>query len=160
MAGGARLFVSHAGADQAWAEWVAWQLQDAGYEVELAVWHWGAGENVIQNMDRALAAGPMVALFSSAYFESERWTNEEWTAKLAGREKLIPVRIEDCAVRPMVQALRAPALFGLAEEKAREVLLGAVAGPAGVPLVAPRFPPGRGGVSGPRLPGTLPGVWN
>jgi len=23
-------FVSHAGADRAWAEWVAWQLMDAG----------------------------------------------------------------------------------------------------------------------------------
>ncbi|MFI6401421.1 FxSxx-COOH system tetratricopeptide repeat protein [Streptomyces sp. NPDC050548] len=161
------MFVSHAGADQAWAEWVAWQLQDAGYDVELAVWHWGAGENIVQNMDEALAAGPMVALFSSAYFESERWTTQEWTAKLATREKLIPVRIEDCVVRPMMRALRAPALFGLAEEKAREVLLGAVAGPAGVPRVAPGFP-GQGGAgrlrrmgaSGPRLPGTLPRVWN
>ncbi|WP_281176124.1 FxSxx-COOH system tetratricopeptide repeat protein [Streptomyces hokutonensis] len=168
MPGGPRLFVSHAGADQAWAEWVAWQLQDAGYDVELAVWHWGAGENVIQNMDRALAAGPTVALFSAAYFDSERWTTEEWTAKLAAREKLIPVRIEDCAVRPMVQALLAPALFGLGEEQAREVLLAAVAGPAGVPRVPPGFPPGQGGAgrlrrmgaSGPRLPGTLPRVWN
>ncbi|MFJ9628959.1 FxSxx-COOH system tetratricopeptide repeat protein [Streptomyces sp. NPDC101175] len=161
------MFVSHAGADQAWAEWVAWQLQDAGYDVELAVWHWGAGDNVIQNMDRALAAGPTVALFSAAYFESERWTTEEWTAKLAAREKLIPVRIEDCAVRPMLGALLAPALFGLGEEKAREVLLAAVAGPAGVPRVPPGFPgqggPGRlrrMGASGPRLPGTLPRVWN
>ncbi|MDV9175839.1 toll/interleukin-1 receptor domain-containing protein, partial [Streptomyces sp. W16] len=138
------MFVSHAGADLAWAEWVAWQLQDAGYEAELGVWHWGAGENVILNMDQALAAGPMVALFSAAYFEPERWTTEEWTAKLAGREKLIPVRIEDCAVPPMVRALLAPALFGLGEEKAREVLLAAVAGPAGVPRVPPGFP-GQGG---------------
>ncbi|MEU0395008.1 toll/interleukin-1 receptor domain-containing protein, partial [Streptomyces sp. NPDC006208] len=27
---GGRVFVSHAGADRAWAEWVAWQLVDAG----------------------------------------------------------------------------------------------------------------------------------
>ncbi|AWE49948.1 hypothetical protein DC008_09550 [Streptomyces nigra] len=43
MSGVGRVFVSHASADLAWAEWVAWQLQDAGYEVELAVWHWGPG---------------------------------------------------------------------------------------------------------------------
>ncbi|WP_405746242.1 FxSxx-COOH system tetratricopeptide repeat protein [Streptomyces canus] len=167
VAGGVRVFVSHAGADLAWAEWASWQLQDAGYEVELGVWHWGAGENVIRNMDRALAAGPMVALFSAAYFEPERWTTEEWTAKLAGREKLIPVRIEHCVVPPMLRALIAPALFGVGEEEAREVLLAAVAGPAGVPLESPRFP-GRGGTGqlrrmgagGPRLPGTLPRVWN
>jgi hypothetical protein len=33
-------FISHAGADRAWAEWVAWQLTDAGYTVELDVWDW------------------------------------------------------------------------------------------------------------------------
>ena len=27
----ADFFVSHAGADRAWAEWVAWQLTEAGY---------------------------------------------------------------------------------------------------------------------------------
>ena len=43
--GGARtdFFVSHAGADRPWAEWVAWQLTDAGGHsrtrfVELADW--------------------------------------------------------------------------------------------------------------------------
>lgn len=37
VAGGqSDFFVSHAGADWAWAEWVAWQLTDAGYTVELA----------------------------------------------------------------------------------------------------------------------------
>ena len=40
-------FVSHAGADRAWAEWVAWQLTDAGYTVELEVWDWAAGQNVV-----------------------------------------------------------------------------------------------------------------
>ncbi|WP_406494683.1 FxSxx-COOH system tetratricopeptide repeat protein [Streptomyces sp. NBC_01604] len=161
------MFVSHAGADLAWAEWVAWQLQDAGYEVELDAWHWGPGENFVQNMDRALAAGPMVALFSAAYFDPERWTTEEWTAKLAGREKVIPLRIEDCAAPPMLRALIAPELFGLGEEKAREVLLAALKGPAGLPRVSPGFP-GEGGAgrlrsmgaTGPRLPGTLPRVWN
>ncbi|MEV8507834.1 toll/interleukin-1 receptor domain-containing protein, partial [Actinoplanes sp. NPDC051475] len=29
------VFVSHAGRDRAWAEWVAWTLLDAGYTVEL-----------------------------------------------------------------------------------------------------------------------------
>ena len=36
-------FVSHAGADRAWAEWVAWQLTEAGYTVELDVWDWARG---------------------------------------------------------------------------------------------------------------------
>ncbi|MFF7184446.1 TIR domain-containing protein [Streptomyces sp. NPDC008222] len=31
---GGAWFVSHAGADRAWAEWAAWQLVDAGFQVE------------------------------------------------------------------------------------------------------------------------------
>lgn len=42
---GVDFFVSHAGRDQAWAEWVAWHLVEAGYTVELDSWDWAAGEN-------------------------------------------------------------------------------------------------------------------
>jgi hypothetical protein len=35
---GLDLFISHAGPDRAWAEWVAWHLCEAGYTVELDVW--------------------------------------------------------------------------------------------------------------------------
>ena len=35
---GTDFFVSHAGRDTAWAEWLAWQLQEAGHTVELDVW--------------------------------------------------------------------------------------------------------------------------
>ena len=70
--GGERVdfFVSHAGADQAWAEWVAWQLTAAGYSVELDVWDWAAGQNFVTAMSDALyRADRVVALFSAAYFE-------------------------------------------------------------------------------------------
>ncbi|CAL9531683.1 hypothetical protein SUDANB105_04033 [Streptomyces sp. enrichment culture] len=165
--GRSRLFVSHAGADLAWAEWVAWQLQDAGYDVELDAWHWGAGENVVLRMNEAIEQRRMVALFSAAYFDQRRWTTDEWTAVVAGRERLIPVRIDAAVPPPMLRTLRAPSLHGLAEHKAREVLLAAVKGPAGPPPVRPGFPGSGGagvlrsvGATGPRLPGTMPRVWN
>jgi TIR domain len=47
-------FVSHAGSDQAWAEWVAWQLKEAGYTVELDAWDWAAGRNFVTAMSDAL----------------------------------------------------------------------------------------------------------
>ena len=34
---GTDFFISHAGRDIAWAEWLAWQLQQADYTVELDV---------------------------------------------------------------------------------------------------------------------------
>ncbi|MFF3690895.1 FxSxx-COOH system tetratricopeptide repeat protein [Streptomyces sp. NPDC002187] len=162
---GGRVFVSHAGADRAWAEWVAWQLQDAGYDVELDYWDWGAGDNFILKMNEALTSGRMLALFSEAYFESDRFTTNEWTAIVAAKEKLIPVRLDATPAPPILKPLLAPSLAGLGEVEAMSVLLDAVAGPRR-PDGKPAFPgtgPGRlrgMGGSGPRLPGTLPRVWN
>lgn len=36
-------FVSYTGKDQAWAEWIAWQLQQSGRSVLLQAWHFHAG---------------------------------------------------------------------------------------------------------------------
>src|SRR5262249_57204990 len=73
--------VSHAGPDQVWAEWVAWQLVEAGYTVELDSWDWVAGENVIARMRDVLdGAGRVIALLSRAYFEDQRYTTDEWSS--------------------------------------------------------------------------------
>jgi hypothetical protein len=68
-------FISHAGRDQAWAEWVAWHLIEAGYTVVLDSWDWAVGENFVAKMHGAVdAAHRVVALFSPAYFEEIRYT--------------------------------------------------------------------------------------
>ena len=74
-------FISYAGADRAWAEWVAWQLTDGGYTVELAAWDWSAGRNFVLAMNDALArCDRVLALLSPAYFERSRYTADEWAA--------------------------------------------------------------------------------
>ncbi len=163
-------FISHAGADRAWAEWVAWQLTDAGYSVELDVWDWAAGQNFVTAMSDALGrADRVVALFSAAYFERERYTAEEWLAaavnvpEAAGR-RLVPVRVEDvpgAKVPAILRPLIARDVFGVDEQAARRALLEAVAGPAR-PDSKPGFPgeSARAGGVGPRRPGSGPGVWN
>ncbi len=55
----------------------------AGFSVELDVWDWAVGQNFVTKMSDALArADRVVALFSAAYFERERYTTEEWSASL------------------------------------------------------------------------------
>jgi len=167
-------FVSYAGSDRLWAEWVAGQLLRAGYSVELDIWDWDAGQNFVIAMSDALdRCGRVVALFSDAYFDRARYTTHEWTAfVLVGElsaERLVPLRIEDVPAR-RVPALLRPLitrdLFGLGEERARQVLLEAVAG-SRRPGRTPEFPgqAGLGELAGageaePRLPGGEPGVWN
>jgi hypothetical protein len=159
-----RLFISYAGPDRPWAEWVGWQLQDAGYSVELDVWHWGVGDDLVERVNRTLTQGRTVALFSQDYFEAGRHTPEEASAVLATRGRLIPVRIDDAVAPPALLGLLTANLCGLGEQEAREALLQAVAGPLGTPRGMPEFPGATGsrgsGTPGPRLPGSLPQVWN
>ena len=168
-------FISHVGADRAWAEWVAWELTEAGYTVELDVWDWAAGRNFVIAMSEALGrCDRVVALFSTAYFDRSRYTTEEWAASLVHlpgvqENRLVPVRVEDVPdgqVPPLLRPLIARDLFGQAEEQARRALLEAAAGPVRPdrrPVFPGRSTPGalsRLGGSGPRLPGAMPRVWN
>ncbi|MGH4011175.1 MAG: FxSxx-COOH system tetratricopeptide repeat protein [Pseudonocardiaceae bacterium] len=170
-AAGVDFFVSHAGRDQAWAEWVAWHLVEAGYTVELDCWDWAVGENFLTRMHEALgAANRVVALFSPAYFEDIRYTSEEWTSALVknddGGNRLVPVQIEPCALPRLLGPLVRVELFDVDEVEAALRLLAAARGPTR-PDGKPVFP-GRGqagaltgrGEAGPRLPGVLPPVWN
>jgi hypothetical protein len=164
-------FISHAGHDRAWAEWVAWHLSDAGYNVELDCWEWGTGDNFIVKMSEALDhADRVVALLSPAYFESSRYTTDEWSAALIkddeGRHRLLPVRIAPCDVPRLLQPLLWSELFGIAEDEALRRLLAAARGPIR-PSGKPVFPPGEAdsdrrtpASSAPRLPGSLPRIWN
>jgi TIR domain/NB-ARC domain len=165
-------FVSHAGADRAWAEWVAWQLAEAGYTVELGVWDWAAGRNFVTAISDALErCDRVVALFSAAYFDRSRYTTEEWSAAVVhvpGVEgkRLVPVRVEEVPAAQVPAVLRPLVcrdVFGVAEGQARRLLLEAVAGPRR-PDRPPVFPgpgtPGRPGGAGPRLPGTVPRIWS
>jgi hypothetical protein len=147
---------------------VAWQLVDAGFQVELDYWDWGAGDNFVLKMNAALERGRLLALFSPAYFEPDRFTTPEWSAVVAMKEKVTPVRVAEVVSPAILRPLIVRDLFGLGEEAARRALLEAVSGPSR-PTVAPSFPgasPVTGGAlrqlggSGPRLPGSLPRVWN
>ncbi|MFI8290288.1 FxSxx-COOH system tetratricopeptide repeat protein [Streptomyces sp. NPDC085614] len=167
------VFVSYAGADRAWAEWVAWHLREAGHRVELDVWDWRTGDNFVQRMDQALRrATAVVALFSDSYFDPERWTHEEWTSAVAGRRRFIPLTIEPLSGGDIPDILTAAIrkdLHGLDEPAAIAALRDAVDGPTG-PLAPPQFPgtatsPSSGGTAPdgrPRLPSSagVPGVWN
>ena len=134
------------------------------------MWDWAAGRNFVTAMNQALGrADRVVALFSVAYFEPERYTTEEWSAALVhvpgvAAERLVPVRVEAVPadkVPPVLRPLIARDVFGVDELAARRALLEAAAGPVR-PGRKPGFPgsAGRAGGAGPRRPGSRPRVWN
>src|SRR5689334_1144938 len=88
-------FISYTQADAAWAEWIAAELEQAGYSTVLQAWDFRPGANFVSEMHRALRiADRTIPVFSPSYFQS-RYGEMEWTAALRV-DALIPVRVRDC----------------------------------------------------------------
>ncbi|WP_329186924.1 FxSxx-COOH system tetratricopeptide repeat protein [Actinacidiphila glaucinigra] len=168
-----QFFISYAGTDRAWAEWVGWHLEQVGHQVTLDIWDWRTGDNFVERMDEALdRADAVIALFSASYFEDERWTTEEWTAAVARRDRLIPLALEPLATKdlpPILAAKLRKDLHGLDETAALNALIQAV-NSGSRPTVPPPFPGARpvtaptpeANQGKPRLPGSTgqPEVWS
>jgi NB-ARC domain./Tetratricopeptide repeat. len=156
-----RVFVSHAGKDRAWAEWVAWHLKAAGYEVEIDL-NWRPGNSFMAKMRQALQeCDVMVALYSPAYFAEGSYSLMELDAWLARPQRdagLVPLRVAECEVPHLYGPYVWSDLFGQDDAAARAKLLRAVPPfPAGA-TVRPRTPDED---AGPRVPGgSLPEVWS
>src|SRR4051794_35966024 len=159
---GTDFFISHAGRDTGWAEWLAWQLQQAGYSVELDVWDWAPGEDFVARMSAALeSADRLLAVCSQAYFTSafggaELRATFARSAAAAGR--IVPVLIEPVTLPPLYAPLIRLDLTGLDEAAAADRLRNRLTG--GRPTSAPPFP--RIGPASPDKPGfagALPEVW-
>ena len=72
-------FISFNKADQAWAEWIAWVLEEAGYSVWFQSWDFRG--NFVEHMDRVhQQADRTLAFLSDHYFGSD-FTLAEWSAR-------------------------------------------------------------------------------
>jgi TIR domain/NB-ARC domain len=161
-------FVSYTQADRAWAEWVAWILEEDGHRVLIQAWDFVAGSNWTQGMQAGTRdAARTIALLSPDYLESV-YGGAEWQA--AWRQdpegtdrKLLVVRVKDCDRPGLLGGVVGVDVFGFAEADAkarlRRMISTAISGRA-KPDAAPDFPgAGRAMASEPRFPGALPRVW-
>jgi len=161
-------FVSYTQADRAWAEWIAWNLEQDGHRVLIQAWDSVPGSNWIHFMqDGASNAARTVAVLSDAYLESVFGAAEwqaAWHADPAGAErKLLIVRVGACARPGLLSGVTGIDLFDLDEPEAKARLQTAVAAALSgraKPSVPPHFP--GSGETIPRqsrFPGGLPTIW-
>jgi tetratricopeptide (TPR) repeat protein len=85
-------FVSFNQADRAWATWIAWVLEEAGYSVFFQDWDF-RGSFIEQMHQASLRAGRTLVVLSDNYLRSEYARSEAWVA--LARD---PVGREDRAV--------------------------------------------------------------
>jgi hypothetical protein len=69
--GGQDFFISYTGVNRPWAEWIAVQLEAAGYTTVLQAWDFRPGSDFVHQMQQATtSAGRTIAVLSPAYFGS------------------------------------------------------------------------------------------
>lgn len=156
-------FVSYAQADQLWAEWIAWTLEEDGYRVLVQAWDFVPGSNWIQGMQAGTTgADRTIAVLSPRYLKSVYGSGEwqaAWASDPAGRQrKLLVVRVEECDRPGLLAGMVSVDLFGtmeaMAETRLRNMVSAAVSGRA-KPAKKPRFPgAGRAMPRAIRFPGT------
>jgi len=94
------VFISYTRSDEAWAEWIAWTLEEAGYSSILQKWDFRPGSNFILEIQRAATQASRTVIVLSGDYLRSIFAAPEWAAAfakdpsgLAG--KLVPVRVAE-----------------------------------------------------------------
>lgn len=179
-------FISYSPADERWASWIAWTLEEAGYRTVIQAWDFVPGTNFVDFMDRGVTESAAVIAVLSRNYERSRYGRMEWQAALradpdAPERRLLTVRVEDIPVEGLLATITYVDLVGVGDATtARDMLLtrvrqamdgrarperqpgypgGPAAGPAAPPAPAatgPGRPLGRPGWAGRRRPAVPP----
>lgn len=121
-------FISYTTSDQQWAEWIAMQLEHAGYTLIIEAWDFRPGSNLILEMDRAAStAERTLPVISPDYLKAElafaQWAAAFYHDPTGAQRQLLPVRVQPCEVSGLLKSIVSIDLVGLDEAQARTRLL-------------------------------------
>ena len=162
-------FISYTEVNRPWAEWIAVELERAGYSIVLQAWDFRPGADFIHEMQEATtSAQRTIAVLSPAYFGSD-FSEAEWRSAFVKDPTgelglLLPVRVQPCEPPGLLASRVYVDLVGADEREARKRLL-AAADPECPRPTAAAFP---GAAAGPlpdggektRFPGLGPKITN
>jgi TIR domain len=135
-------FISYAEADCSWAEWVAWQVEHAGFTTILQAWDFRVGTDWALNMKQAAQQSTYtIAILSEDYLKS-RNAQKEWAAAFAS-DRLLPIRVKPVELLGFDKTTIYLDLVNKTEDEAKSELT--------------RLYKGLSGERGPRTPPTYPG---
>ena len=162
-------FISYTSTDQKWAEWIAWQLEEAGYSTVLQAWDIRPGSNFVLEMDKATQeAERTIAVLSPEYLNGS-YTKAEWAAAFrrdpTGEQGiLLPIHVRECKhqLTGLLGSIAYIDLVGLdGMSVACDVLLAGIRRERAKPAAPPSFPAGaqHSLPVQPRFPGAFPHAW-
>ncbi|MBL7516381.1 toll/interleukin-1 receptor domain-containing protein [Frankia sp. CNm7] len=128
--------VSFVPEDDAWARWIKWHLDQAGYDTR--AWSWDRAATIDHWWE---GARQLVVVMSNAYLASaigEEWLSAVW-ANPGSHDRLLLVLVENCELPGSLPSVVSVDLFGLDERMAEKALLDHLTGPPSHQL-RPPFP--------------------
>jgi tetratricopeptide (TPR) repeat protein len=155
-------FVSYTGNDQAWAEWIAWQLEAAGYTVVVQAWDFKSGGVFPADMHHALEQCDRVLAVLSPNYTKSDYCKAEWLAAFkddptGANQRLVLVRIADCEPTGLLAGRTYIDLVNKSEPQAAALLLERLKPGRAKPATAPCFPGGAPAPTVKRAP-VFPGL--
>lgn len=138
-------FISYASADQSWAEWIGYVLEEEGFTVVIQAWDFRPGSNFVLEMQKAAAEADRTIMVLSPDYLKSQFASSEWAAAFAkdpqGLErKLVPIMVRQCSPIGLLSSLVHIVLAGKDQEPARELLTSGVNAKRAKPARRPNFP--------------------
>jgi hypothetical protein len=138
-------FISYTSADRAWAEWIGFALEDAGYSVILQAWDFRPGSNFVLEMQEAARKAKKTVMVLSPDYLKSQFASPEWAAAFATdpqglKRALLPIIVRDCKPDGLLGQIVHVDLTGLDQEEALPTLLAGVRSERAKPSVRPSFP--------------------
>ncbi|WP_420208525.1 phosphoglycerate kinase [Candidatus Electronema sp. JC] len=140
-----QFFISYNSKDSAWAEWIAWQLEEKGFTTELQAWDFLPGENFVQRMHQATTETVSTIAVLSPNYLSAKFTQPEWNAAFSKdptgeHRKLIPILVQKCNLQGLLPQIIYINLTELTEEDAKKKLIFEIKETRLKPMLPPVFP--------------------
>jgi TIR domain len=138
-------FVSYTSADRDWAEWIAYVLEEDGFQVVIQAWDFRPGANFVLEMQKAASeAERTIMVLSSDYLQSQ-FASPEWAAAFAQdpqglARKLVPIMVRPCNPPGLLAPIVHINLSDADEDTARRLLLDGVNAKRSKPSRRPSFP--------------------
>src|SRR5262245_20705506 len=136
-------FISYNREDKQWAEWIAWQLEDAGFSVIIQAWDF-VGNWVIRMNEAMRETARTIAVLSPDYvkalYTQPEWANAFRLDPTGVKDLLIPVRVGPVDLDGVLAQMVYVDLVNLDECAAVELLLKRMRGERGKPSSSPAFP--------------------
>lgn len=96
-------FISYSSADRLWAEWIAWQLKNAGYSIELPARKLNkvSRPNIVDDVSNSATNAKNVIIVVSPDYINTRFTHYEWKTTLKHKlsyaeHSIFPVQVREC----------------------------------------------------------------